>query len=143
MFQIQHTVTIPRAPERIWAVIEDLPAWPKWSRVIPAARWLTEGQWRRGARAAIAFRLRTKRMTVHAEVVAVEPPRRLAWVAHGFGLTHRHRLTLEPEEHLTRVTATETFSGPLLFVRRLTLSPAWAREVLVGWLDALGAEAQR
>lgn len=143
MFQVQHTVTIPRAPERVWPVIEDLTAWPKWCRVTPAARWLTEGQWRRGARAAITFRLRNKRMTVHAEVVAVEPPCRLAWVAHGFGLTRRHQLTLERDEHTTRVTATETFSGPLLLLRRLTLSPAWARGVLVGWLDALGAEAQR
>jgi hypothetical protein len=143
MFQVQHTVMIPRASERVWAVIEDLPAWPKWCRVITAARWLTEGQWRRGARAAIIFRLRNKRVTVHAEVTTIDPPRRLAWAAHGFGVTRRHRLTLEPEEHLTRVTATETFSGPLLFLRRLALSPAWARGVLVGWLDALSTEAQR
>ena len=143
MFQVQHPVTIPRAPERVWAGIEDLPAWPKWCRVTPAARWLTEGQWRRGARAAITFRLRNKRMTVHAELLAVEPPHHLAWVAHGFGLTRRHRLVLEREEHTTRVTVTETFSGPLLFVRRLTLSPAWARGVLVGWLNALEGEAQR
>ncbi len=143
MLQIEHTVTIPRPPQRVWAVFEDLPAWPKWNPVTPSARWLTEGQWRRGARMAITLRLRNKRMTFRPEVVAVEPNHRVTWVGRGFGVTGRHSFTFEAEGSGTRVTTTETFSGPLLFLYRFMMPPARIRAMFVQWLDALRAEAER
>jgi hypothetical protein len=143
MFRIQHTVTIPRSPERVWAVFEDLPAWPKWNPVTPRTKWLTEGQWRRGARLAITLRLKNRRITVRPEVVAVEPNRSVTWVGHALGMSGRHSFTFETEDRGTRVTTAEVFTGPLLFLYRLVLPPARIRASFVQWLDALKAEAER
>jgi hypothetical protein len=143
MFQVQHTVIIPRTPQRAWGVFEDLAAWPKWSSVIVAARWITEGQWRRGARLAITFRLGHRRTSVHPEVLSVEPARRLVWVAHRLGATRRHTFTFEAEGQATRVTSTEEFTGPLLFLHRLLMPAARIQTITVRWLEALKAEAER
>jgi uncharacterized protein YndB with AHSA1/START domain len=143
MFQVQHTVIIPRAPERVWGTFEDLTAWPKWCAVIQAARWITESQWRRGARFSVTFRLGNRRTSIHAEVLSVEPARRLVWLAHRPGTTSRHTFTFEAEGMGTRVTSTQVFTGPLLFLTRLLLPPACIRAITVRWLEALKAEAQR
>ena len=143
MLRIHHTVTVPRPPERVWAVFEQLPAWPKWNPATPRARWLTEGQWRRGARAELTLRFKNKRITYQPEVVAITPNSSVTWVTHRFGLTGRHRFTFEPDGHSTRVTLTETLSGPLLFLYRLVVPPKRIRAMFVQWLEALSTEAQR
>jgi len=143
MLQVQHSVMVPRPPGRVWAVFEDLPAWPKWNPATPNAKWLTEGLWRRGARMEITFRLGSKRMTIQPEIVAVEPNRRVTWVGRRVGITARHTFTFEAEEEGTRVTTVETFSGPLLLLYRLVMPAARIRTMFVRWLEALKAEAER
>lgn len=143
MVRIQHTITIPRPPERVWAVFEDLPAWPKWNPATLGARWLSEGLWRCGARMEITLRLKNKRTTFRPEVVTVAPGRRVTWVVRGFGVTRRNTFTFEVEGGGTRVTTVETFTGPLLFLYRLVMPPAHIGAMFVQWLEALRAEAER
>jgi len=143
MLRIQHTVLIPRTPERVWALFEDLPAWPKWNPVTTQSKWLSEGQWRRGARATITLRLKNKWITHQAEVAEVTPTRSVAWVVHRFGMTGRLRFTFEAEGTSTRATVTEMLAGPLLFLYRLIMPPARIKTMLARWLDALAAESQR
>ena len=143
MYRVQHTVTVARLPERDWAVIEDVANWPKWNPITPSAQWLTEGQWRRGARLAIMLRLRHKRRRIRPEVAAIIPNRRVTWISHSFGVKSTQTFTFEPEGSETRVTTTETLSGPLLFLYRLLVPPALVQAMLAQWLEALKAEAQR
>jgi len=143
MLRIQHSVTVPRPPERVWAVFQDLPGWPKWNPATPSATWLTEGQWRRGARMQLTLRLKGRRMTVRSEVVTIEPNRRVTWVGRRLGVVERHSFTFEADGDGTRVTTVETFSGPLLFLVRLLMSPTRLQAMLVQWLEALRAKAQR
>ena len=144
MLRIQHSTHVPRPPGRVWSVFEDLPAWPKWNPVTPATQWLTEGVWRRGARLRITFRLGGRRMLLEPEVVAIEPGRRVTWAGRHFGLRVRQIFAFEPEEGGgTRLTATETFSGPMLFLYRLLMPAGRIRTMLVRWLESLKAEAER
>ena len=82
-------------------------------------------------------------MTIRPEVVAVEPNRRVTWVGRRLGVVDRHSFTFEADGNGTRVTTVETFSGPLLFLVRLLVSPARLQAMLGEWLEALRTEAQR
>jgi hypothetical protein len=143
MLRIQHSTQVLRPAGRVWAVFEDLPAWPRWNPVTPAVQWLTEGVWRRGARMRITLRLGVRRMLLEPEVVEVEPDRRVTWVGRRFGLRVRQIFAFEPDEGGTRVVTTETLSGPLLFFYRIVMPAARIRTMLVRWLEALKAEAER
>ncbi|MBN1917105.1 MAG: SRPBCC family protein [Verrucomicrobia bacterium] len=143
MYSVQHTVAVLRAPERVWTVFEDVADWPRWNPVTPSAHWLTEGQWRRGARLALTLRLRQKRRLIRPDVVAVVPNVRVSWVSHGVGVKTSQTFTFSAEGPETRVTATETLSGPLAFLFRLFVPPSLIRATLVLWLDALKSEAER
>ena len=143
MFTVQHTVTVPRSPERVWAVFEDVVNWPRWNPVTPSARWLTEGQWRRGARLAITLRLRNRRRIIRPEIVTVVPNHGVTWVSHSLGVKSTQAFALAAEGPETRLTGTETLSGPLVFLYRLFVPPPLIQAMLVRWLEALKAEAQR
>jgi uncharacterized protein YndB with AHSA1/START domain len=143
MYSVQHTVTVPRSPERVWAVFEDVANWPKWNPVTPSARWLTEGQWRRGARLAITLRLRNKRRLIRPQIVTIVPNHRVTWVSHSLGVKSAQTFAFAPDGPETRITATETLSGPFAFLYKLLVRPSVIQATLVRWLEALRAEAQR
>jgi hypothetical protein len=143
MLRIQHSTQVPRPPGRVWAVFEDLPSWSKWNPVTPAVQWLTEGLWRRGARLRITFRLGGRRMLLEPELFALDPGRSVTWAGRRFGLSVRQSFAFEADEGGTRITVTQTLSGPMLFLYRILMPASRIRAMLVRWLEALKAEAER
>jgi uncharacterized protein YndB with AHSA1/START domain len=100
------TIDIDAPPERVWAVMVDVEAWPQWTASVTEAARLDTGHFDVGSRA----RLHQPRLPVAVWTVEdVEPGRSFTWTTGlpGFRTTGRHlverrrdgsRATLEIEQ---------------------------------------------
>ena len=100
------TIDIDAPPERVWAVMVDVEAWPEWTASVSEAKRLDTGHFDVGSR----VRLRQPRLPVAIWTVEdIEPGRSFTWTSGlpGFRSTGRHlverrrdgsRVTLELEQ---------------------------------------------
>jgi hypothetical protein len=128
---LRTTIDIDAAPEAVWAVLTDLPAYPGWN---PFIREL-HGELAVGERLEVTMQPEGGRaMTFRPTVRSVEPNRELRWlgrlVAPGV-FDGEHRFAIEPIAGGSRLVHEERFGGvlvPLLAkgLRKKTL-PAFER----------------
>jgi uncharacterized protein YndB with AHSA1/START domain len=130
-------IEISASPARVWELLVDAPAWPKWQKGIAsvdASGPLTEGK---------RFRWKTGGTEINSQVQLIEAERRLSWT--GTALTakaiHVWELTPEPGGR-TLVTVKESMDGP--FMAQMYPSEKLA-DADTKWLQALkvAAEQQR
>jgi hypothetical protein len=112
--ELTSQIEIEAPPERVWAVLTDLDAYPDWNPFIV----------RIGGELSVGSRLEVRiappggrAMTFKPTVRVVEPNRELAWL--GRFLVPRlfdgeHHLRLDPLDGGTRFTQSERFSGLLV-----------------------------
>ncbi len=100
---------IAASPARVWGLLVDAPAWPKWQKGIASVDTsdpLTEGK---------RFRWKTGGTDIKSQVQLFEPERRLSWT--GTALTakaiHLWEFTAEPGGN-TLVTVKESMDGPFM-----------------------------
>jgi hypothetical protein len=122
MRTISVTIDIAATPERVWAVLTDLAAYPQWNPFIrQASGQLTEG-------ATLNLRMvpaQGRAMTFRPKVLTVRPGELLRWVGRLimpgiFDGTHQFAL-VDLGGH-TRLTQSETFRGLLVPLTRTTIS---------------------
>lgn len=106
---------IAATPDRVWAVLADLDAYPSWNPFVPA---VLEGRAEAGS--SLLFRIRPlgalASATVRARIACVEPNVELAWEGELAGplLTFRHGFRLVPlQGGRTYVDHHERFEGLL------------------------------
>ncbi len=123
MKQLQSTIEIDAAPEQVWSVLADLPAFSGWNPFIREAR----GQLDEGARLTIRVQPPGGRsIRFHPTVTRVDPGRELRWlgrtgVAGIFDGEHVH--LLDPVGGgRTRYTQSERFTGVLTWFAGGTLT---------------------
>lgn len=111
-FTAAHTETVLDAPpERVWAVLADLPGWNGWNPTLFAVGGPAQ------AGTDVRMKLRLGRLTVpmRQEIRMVDPPRELAWRSRqawpaAFDVVRR--FVLEPMDGgRTRLIQTETATG--------------------------------
>lgn len=106
-------------PEKIWAVLEDLEGWRKWSRPFHSgARWLEGRSFEVGARFEqirhLGFPI-GKQVTVET-VREVIPGQSVAWWDGNGGVRNAHVWAFESRpDGVTRVYNVEVLCGPLVF----------------------------
>lgn len=72
----EREVSVAAAPERVWAVLEDLASWPEWTASMSSLRRTVDGPLRVGERVRVRQpRLPPARWTV----TGVEPGRSFSW----------------------------------------------------------------
>ena len=114
MRSISASVDIAATPERVWAVLADLAAYPEWNPFIRSASGkLTEG-------ARLTLRLVPpggRAMTFGPTVLAARPGELLRWIGRLIvpGIFDgTHQFALEDLGGRTRLTQSETFRGLLV-----------------------------
>lgn len=120
MKSIVTSAELPATAERVWSVLEDLPNWKRWNRVIPGI----QGRAEKGAKLTFWIHIGgVPPLYIAAKVTRCEPGKVLAWGGGVPGLvTGEHYFRLEPTEKGCRLSHGEDFWGALadrLFTRGL------------------------
>ena len=115
MRAISASIDIAAAPERVWAVLADLHAYPEWNPFIRSA----SGQLAVGARLTLRMVPTGGRaMTFRPTVLAARPGGLLRWIGRlvvpGI-FDGTHQFALEDLGGHTRLTQSETFRGALVW----------------------------
>jgi Polyketide cyclase / dehydrase and lipid transport len=130
--------------EQLWAVLEDIERWPRWSPLHVSASWTG------GASLAVGARFEQRldlgfplgRSTESVALAFAEHATRVGWVGHSGGVRSCHLWTLGPSDGgQTRVCNVEAFAGvPIALIKPLVAS-RWRRQFQIA-VDGLIAEAQ-
>lgn len=128
-------IEIAASPAKVWALLVNAPAWPRWSQDImkvSATAPLTLGThftWEEGGN------------TVHSQVQLFETERRLGWTgtAYTAKAIHQWELASRPGGH-TLVTVNESMDGPLMAT---LFSSQKLRESGLAWLSSLKNAAEK
>ena len=114
MKTVSSTVEINASPERVWAVLTDLPGHASWDPFITAI----SGSLVPGQKLNVTIKPPGGRpMSFKPTVTSVAEDRELAWLGRFVmpGLFDgAHRFTLEPTQSGTKLQASESFSGLLV-----------------------------
>ena len=113
--QLRSEIDIHATPERVWQVLTDLPAYPRWNPFITSA----EGEVRQGGRLTLRMQPAGGRaMTFRPTVLEATQGRRLRWLGHLLvsGLFDgEHSFTIQPlGEGRARLVQQEDFRGLLV-----------------------------
>ena len=129
---VQMEIVAP--PEKVWALLADAPAWPRWHKDITAvapAKPLSQGA---------GFSWTVDGTVIHSRVQLFEPRRRLAWTGQVYTVKAVHVWTLQPEPGgRTLVSISESMGGPLL---TLLYRSSKLIEADTVWLADLKEEAE-
>ena len=114
MKTVRSTVEINASPERVWAILTDLPGHSSWDPFIPSI----SGSLVPGQKLNVTIKPPGSRPTsFKPTVTSVVENREMAWLGRLImpGLFDgAHRFTLEPSQSGTKLQASESFSGLLV-----------------------------
>ena len=112
--QLSTKIDIEAAPETVWAVLSDLPAYPSWNPFIREAN----GTLAAGERLEVELQpARGRSMRFRPTVLTAQPGRELRWLGRLLvrGLFDgEHRFAIEPTAGGTRLVQEERFTGLLV-----------------------------
>jgi hypothetical protein len=131
-------------PERVWAVLEDVASWPRWSPIHAATEWKAGDGLTVGARfdQVIELGFPVGRQTGHVTVAFAEPARRVGWTEDASGMRSCHLWRLEPAAGGgTEVADVEVFSGVPVALVKPFVARRW-RRLFRGAVDGLIATAE-
>lgn len=110
MKEVNVTVDIAAAPERVWDVMRDVERWPEWTPSMERVQRLDGGAF------AVGSRVRIKQPSLPPsdwQVTALEQGRGFVWASRSPGVRVRAEHWIEPARDGSRVTLSLQFSGPL------------------------------
>jgi hypothetical protein len=112
MKTVATNIQIDAPPEKVWAALTDLAAYPHWNPLFPEA----SGQIAVGSRLTLkTVQPSGRTMTVKPRILAVEPNAELRWSAGLPGVIGgEHAFTLTPDGGGTQLVQSETFRGLLV-----------------------------
>ncbi len=102
--------TIAAPPERVWAILTDLPNWPTWNSTVVS----TKGQVALGAKVAVTVKANPGRAFA-VKVQTLTAPHEMTWVG-GMPLglfTGTRTYTLAAQNGATEFSMVEEYTGPM------------------------------
>jgi uncharacterized protein YndB with AHSA1/START domain len=103
MWSRAHAVVVPGEPKDVFAYVADLPRHAEWSPTPLRVEPQTDGPVRPGSRFRGVGETRGDEVASTVEVIEVDPPRRLVFVATSPSTVFRHEFTMTPSDGGTRV----------------------------------------
>ena len=140
---VREEIFVHAPPQQVWRLFSDIEGWPQWNPICLKASMLKGQPWEVGSRLHFTIKPWWVALNVKATVVESDPPRQVTWLGRWPGLYGQHTFTFEPEEAGTRVISSELFGGPLQWATAFVSPLGKVRELVVQWLAAIKAEAER
>jgi len=109
--RIEERKTVPASPSRLWKLIADPAAYPRFLSGVTRCDPETKGRPRRGARYSIRLLVGAAQVGGVIEIVEFDRPHELAWVGIT-GIDQRGRWRLRPVPDGTEITLRLTYSVP-------------------------------
>jgi hypothetical protein len=131
----EHRIVVCAPRPTVWALLADIPAWPRWHAGISRAE--LDGP----LAPASSFRWTSGGMAIVSTLQLVERERRLGWTGKALGTTTEHIWALEDHPDGTLVTTAESMSGWLIYPVKL-VTPGFLTDALQTWLAALRQAAE-
>ena len=103
-------VEISAPPDRVWAVMSDIEAWPEWTPTVTRVELLDPGPLAVGQRARV---LQPRLPAAVWRITALEPGRSFTWVTRSPGVVVTARHSVEPAEGGSRAHLALHFGGML------------------------------
>jgi len=133
---IEFVLNIQAKPEKIWDILADVEAWPKWQGT-DFAKLITPAPLKEGSK----FEANLGGMRWNIVVTKAVRPQRIIWVGKRPGLKGVHEWEFQERQGKIVATTRETMSGwlliPMYFMARSRLSKADSK-----WLADLKARAE-
>lgn len=142
MIQLENSVLVQATPESLWQHFSDVAQWPSTvPTIIGLAKWESGEPWSPGSRFSMKL-LRPMPVYFTPEVLEAAPPNSVHWIARGNAVTAEQWFAFEPQpDGLTKVTARQTFDGPMTFMFGETVQRQ-ITEMFDEWLNVLKSHAE-
>jgi uncharacterized protein YndB with AHSA1/START domain len=137
---VRNDIEIAAPPEHVWAWLLRAQLWPEWYANSADIHFLSHTGPDRRDRSR--FRWRTFGVRITSKVLEFDPCARLAWDAHGIGVSAYHTWTLTRKpDGATHVLTEETQNGWLARLSK-RLMPTRLHDRHQEWLEGLAAKAE-
>lgn len=101
----QKSIEISAPVNTVWALLADIPDWPKWQPDVTTAE--IEGELAVGS----IFRWKAAGLNITSTLQEVQPDQQIGWTGKSVGMQAVHHWTLESIENGTRVSTEESLNG--------------------------------
>ncbi len=135
--------TIARCrPEHVWQHFQHIENWPSAvPKVIGNASWTEGAPWQKGSKFSMKL-LQPMPMYAKPEIVEVNAPTFVHWIAPGSAVTAKQWFTFETlPDGTTQMTARQEFDGPMTFMFGDTIQKQ-IRGMYEEWMGALKSQAE-
>ena len=106
--RFEHAIDIDAPPDRVWAVLSDLPRWGQWTSTVKSFEWVENDLLAEGAKARVELEGSPKAVWI---VTSVDEGRSFVWEANIRGVHTSGGHHVEAREGGSRVTLTLDYRG--------------------------------
>jgi hypothetical protein len=120
---IEESIEINAPLPAVWRVFSAMKDWQNWNTVCENCCIITGD--RMAENTCFTFQIRPYYLPIKIEptITKCEPGKEVIWAGSRFGVKAVHRFIFEEKENAIRLTSSETFHGPLLWLSKLIFIP--------------------
>jgi len=136
-YSIERKLDIKADPKTIWDAILDVASWPQWKPFITSTV-PPKGEFEKGAKFRMNIKVKGPALPVPVEILEITPERYVAWTGGLPGLSRSvHSFIIEPGDGATTLTSKEEFTGALVGLMLLFVTPKDLEKLHDDWLEAV------
>lgn len=120
---IEESVEINAPLPVVWRVFSTMEDWQSWNTVCENCCIITGDSMAENTCFTFQMRPYYLPIKVMPTITKCEPGKEVIWEGHRFGVHAVHRFIFEEKENTVRLTSSEAFRGPLLWLSKLIFIP--------------------
>jgi len=120
---IEESVEIKAPLQAVWRVFSTMEDWQSWNTVCENCCIITGDSMAENTCFTFQMRPYYLPIKVMPTITKCEPGKEVIWEGHRFGVHAVHRFIFEEKENAVRLTSSEAFRGPLLWLSKLIFIP--------------------
>ena len=120
---VEVSLDIAASPPVLWATLADLSKWPRWSKALQSARWVSGTEWTLGAQLELTLDLDlpVRQWSGIATITEVQPAVGVSWEAeYPLDVIAVHSCRLKPSDLGTLLVIQQAYYGSWVFLYRLS-----------------------
>ena len=139
----EKTIEINAPADKLWKLMQDIPAWPKWFPSLKAAGAVSGQPMAKGSVLYFKLGLVGPAMKMQVTVTESVPNQRVTWAGGMLGVTGVHSFDFQAQGNQTKVISRETLQGPMVGFLKILFGDDDLGKLHQDWITALKAEAEK